>query len=612
MNMIKQLAALSLGVAVALPAMGVVSASDRLEIVDVEGAKHYVMVSDIQTITYTHPETTVTTDRFTHVVLTLVGGKTIEMPIDECRELLYNHIDKTPYAITNLPGEHGGINMLYNFNDPDRDDCYSKELPYGWRGSWANGPVFFLAEPERGYTGRVHVVGDLTGKEYHTVNGFITTSIAENNYRFGINLECLEYTMPFEPVTMWLETVAESTYAGADFVGMYTGARLNLNGGAVLELPRIFSLDLRENGAYTLTCPDDPAVTVIDFYTFDEENRRFSYIASENDIEKSEFETRIRYGAEGRLFAGDRIMWVKVRDVVDNRAETNRYYVASRDIETPFVIAESIGGRRQLLEAGSDYLFIDEYGEEPFEANVEFRSGSSIKEPCVATITTVSATPRVFRYIFDGGEAEPQFITQGAEAGTFTNGADQIILDGFDTIIVGGQVYSYTINGSAVTVNINGEDVTYILNLQDRTYTTAETIGEWNGPKRYTNANVKYGSSTNADLEGGSMSVTVDLNYAGNADKQGYLVAKVYNKDARAIVEVYGDYIYNPAAKTLTLSKAWIGTSASAAAYAVLVFHLSDDLQTIWFDDEARDRIYATSRNGEYFYTGVINTANAE
>lgn len=610
MNMIRQIAALCVGAAVALPAMGVVSASDRLDITDVAGQKHYVMISQIASLTYTHPETAGISDKYTHVVVTLRNGQQLTMPLDECRELLYTHVDKTPYAITNKEGEHGSIRMLYNFNDPDSPDCYSHDLPYGWRGSWADGPVFFLSEPERGYIGKVHVVGDFTGTEYHNISGFISESIPDENYRYGINLDCLEFTMPFEPVTISLETTPESKYAGKDFIGLYTGCLLCKNGGSITEIPRNFSIELRESGAYTLICADDPAINIIDYYTFDEEKGTFSYIASENDIEKNEFEVRIRYGANGRLLAGGKLAWVKVRDVVDNRAETNRYYVATREDDLTFTIAESIGGRRQLIEADGTYVFVDEYGEEPFDAIVEFRSGNTIKEECVATITTVSASPRVFRLNYAGGNAEPEFIPRGAEAGTFTNGTQQIELDGFDSIIIDGKVYTYTINGANVTVTIDGHEVIYVLDLQSRTFTVTATAGVWNGPKEFHNATAKYGSGSNPDLSGATIDITFDRAYNGT-EKPGYMIAKA-TCSSGSILEVYGDYIYNPTDKMITLSKAWIGTSANTAAYCVMVFRLSDDLQSIWIDDAERDRIYATSRNGYYIYTGAINTATAQ
>lgn len=79
----------------------------------------------------------------------------------------------------------------------------------------------------------------------------------------------------------------------------------------------------------------------------------------------------------------------------------------------------------------------------------------------------------------------------------------------------------------------------------------------------------------------------------------------------RTLVASSGKYLYNAESGTVVISNVYMGFSESEAGRRNLVIKVSDDMQSVWFDNSEMKRIYSTARDGEYIPTGRATLLHA-
>lgn len=603
---------LACGIAAA-SALGLSAGSDRLDLIGKDGSLKSYMTDHIRSITYSRAETAPDSDGYTHIVVT-TDRETGTHAIGGLASFLYRQLDHTvPFAITvTAEDEHAAFRMLYNFNDPDRPNCIDPDKPYGWRGSTADGPVFYLLAVDKGYSAEYTVTGDYTGRVYSDTGGFITISEADDNRKYGINLDCFRYTMPFEPVSMHIRSTELDTYAGKEFVGTYSGHRINPAAGALQENPaQDFTIELKANGTLVISETGESAISELDMFTFNEENGTFNYVPRDtSEGLKGEYDIEVKYGVSG-VIDGD-LVFVKVIDILNNKTETNRYYVASaagNDLD--FASGAAEGGYRMLLKAADRYFLIEQYGSRRHAATVEFLSGTSIAGPCEALVSYDGEIQ--YKYTVAAGAKEPVFAAKGAEAGLFIDSADSgnaIELDGFGRMSSGGKSYRYTAEGSVVTAEIDGIPHIYLLDTAAGTYTEQIDTQEWDGAEYYYSDSVTFFDSDTSSLKQGAR-VKVWFNHTPNGGENPGGASVEILSPRRTLVASSGKYLYNAESGTVVISNVYMGFSESEAGRRNLVIKVSEDMQSVWFDNSEMKRIYSTARDGEYIPTGRATLLHA-
>lgn len=579
---------------------GTAIASDRLDIIAADGTFKSMMVDEISVINYVAGETEGT---YTQLRVTQVGGKQILLDLKDIASIDYVLEDKTPFEIKAIDTDHARWRLLYNFNDPNYPGCIDPDKPYGWRGSESGGPVFWLLDVDKGWAASEIVTGQYTGTVYSERKGFVYVTVADDNKRYGINLDCQTFTMPFEPVTLTLVAEELSVYPDAPYLGEFKGHCLAPHSATWIDagLAPHALLTVKANGTYTFAAHD---IDVTDFYTPSKDDMRIDYIPAPEEEKKNEMDIDVRYGATVRYLDESRD-WaiVSMLDVIDPRPDSRTNYLVGRP-DYNFAMASSDGdGYRVLAEAktaaDTKWWLLENNAQDVTEVALSFISGTTIGEACEAKVMANGEV--TMKFVNDG---EPHFIFRGDEAGTYTGASGTLILDGFGEAMLNGEMYDYTAAGFLITIG----DVNYQLDPSTHTY-TIKAAAAWTGSATYSSTTITGSYAGGAERADSQVSVAFDSDYSGNA-KDGYATVKITVKrtdglgDRYTIVDGNAPYVFDAATNTLTVSGLWAGTVAGGLEKINIELKVADDMGSMYIASPT-PRIYSMNRNGSYIVTGA-------
>lgn len=599
----------------ATTALGAWAVSDRLDIFNADGTFKSFMTDDITAITYIKAPGLETYK--TMKVETARGAEEFDM--DALTHFKFKPVDNEAFEIDAVNGEHASFIMLYNHNKPDDPNCIDPTKPYGWRGSAAGGPVFFLHTIEKGFDAKHRVVGKYTGKEYTLSPWFITISLGDDNKVYSIGVDCYTFTMPFEPVEMSLVTTERTTYVGRDFVGTYAGIRIKPGETTLQNNPETtLTVNLKPSGAYIIDNTDpNYQVSFSDHYDVPDDESTFSYIPQEEKEQKTEFDEKIRYAANG-TFLGDGIMHVRVRDIIDGRPDFTKYFFAAKG-KASFVMAaadnEAYKAIVQITPEGKSprYWLTNEYGMTITEATAAYKTGASLADANVSVIFSYDGSEQMKYTRVNSGD--PTIIFKGNEAGTYSDGTRTLKLNGFGDATLDGVEGTYTIEGSVVTLTCNGQQHQLTINVQNKTF-TEEADEAWTGPMHYYLTTARGAFKTNGETSDNTIELYIDHTLTA-AEKPGYAALSVSLKrhdgfSDQTVISSCQKYVYNAAASTITITNVLMGEGTTGYKYQNVVLKVSADKKTIWFDDSEFDRYYDYSRTGSYILTGTVNTLTTD
>lgn len=589
---------------------GSVLASDRLDITMRDGTFTSVMVDDAGSIRYLSGPTEGT---FSQIRIFLYDGTTRDFNIADIASIEYTPEDATAFEINAINCDHARWRMLYNFNDPFYEGCVDPNRPYGWRGSKSGGPVFWLLDVDKGWTATEIVTGQYTGNVYTDRRNFITPSLADDNKRYSINLDCQTFTMPFEPVTLTLTAEELSTYANAPYLGEFKGHCLAPHSTSLIDagLEPHATLSVKANGTYTFAAHD---IDVTDFYTPADDEMQIVYIPAPEEEKKNEADIDVRYGATV-TYLDEARDWaiVSMLDVIDPRVDSRTLYLVGRH-DYDFAMASSDGdGYRVLAQATTTdnglmhCWLLENNAQKATEVTLFFLSGNTISEPCEALL--MSNGEAIMKYVND--DSAPHFIFRGDEAGTYSGSEGTLTLDGFGHATLRGIECAYTAAGFLIT--INGTD--YQIDPATKTYVVKQTA-VWTGNATYATTSAKGSYAGSAERNDAKVSVAFDSDYSGNT-KSGYATVKAYVKrtdglgDFYTIVDGNAPYAYDAATGVITVSGLWAGNASGSLEKINIEFTVADDMQSIYISSPT-PRLYSMNRNGSYILTGASCTLTVE
>lgn len=592
--------------------------SDRLDINHTDGSFKSFMVDDITSITYAKAPGATSQQGFSVMKVATAAGVT-EFDLEQYPVFTYKNVDGEAFEIDHIDGEHASFVMLYNHNKPDDPNPIDPTKPYGWRGSAAGGPVFFLSKIEKGFDATYRVVGKYTGKEYTENPRFITISLGDDNKVYSIGVDCFTFTMPYEPVEMTLVTTERTTYVDRAFIGSYEGTRI-VGGTRRLRVDpeRTFTLRLKESGAYVVT-DTDPTYNVefADHYSVNDEETTFAFVPQEEKEQTTEFDEKINYGANG-TFLGDGLVYIRIRDLIDGHPEATQYFFAGKDNYKFVSAADDDNAYKSIVEITPEgksprYWYVTEYGSQITEATANFKSGTTLADNSAIAIISFNGQEQI-KYV-NNGDGNPTFTYKGNEAGTYSDGSRTLILNGFGDGSLDGVDATYKIEGSVVTLTCNGNQYQFTIDTTNHTF-AEETGDEWDGATHYNLANARGAYQTNPENTKNSIDVVLDHNLVG-ADKPGYASITVYinrNDGMGSLAAITGceKYVYNAAKSTLTITNVYVGEGTTGYKRQNIVFIVSANKKSMWLDDSEFDRYYSLNRNGSYILTGPQNTLTTD
>lgn len=589
------------------------SAGDRIDAYTSADTFSSILVDDIRSISYKGNSLT----GYTHICVTMADGSTLDLPISSLSQLIYRHVDATPYEIKVIDHEHASFRMLYNHNKPDDVDPIDPTKPYGWRGGKAGDPVFFIPVAEKGYLADYSLTGAYSGKNYLDVLGFVSFVNANFTAQFGIGLDCLMYSMPFEPTIMTMSAIERTDYEGMTVLGTYSGARISAGSshyrtGTSAEL----SYTLKANTTFEFLSDESDPISLVDCFTYDEENASIENIPDPDDKNVSPEYLNVKWGITGQ-FTPEGILFLRARYIPNDTPENTRHYFASSTPST-FAIADGDEfGSRSILQIsqknGSDIFYLMEsYGSSHRKVDVEFTKGNSVAETSEAYISYDGA--RQIKFINSEG-ADPRMILKGLEAGSFIytgqSSYPTLTLDGFGTATFGDTTYDYEYDGGLLTLKRPEGNLELLINLTEKTY--QEKIAEtWQGAKVFSTTKAVGSYQGEPEAPTSSISLCLDQDYNGTA-KPGYATVKVNVKRSDSyrpleIVGSVGTYDYDATARTITVTNiAVYSWTASGWEYTRcnLTFHIADNLKTVWLGTESiGNKLWGLKQDGSYIVTG--------
>ena len=587
--------------------------SDRLDLLRADGSFVSFMTQDIDSITY---EREGDGTAFTHMTVWTNYGVQEQFSLAEYTTVRYVGIGKEYYEIQRSYEDEAPLVMLDCINN---DHTLSHEHPVDWTAQRAGKKVHFVVRPIPGYDYQLEIEGLYTGRLYTADPSFVFWERKEDNILLQ---DALCFFMPNEPVSIAVAPVERTTYEGRDFLGDYKGYGVGLAAGeALLDASQpTFQMQLRASGALSASSTDAQAYNLLHWYRYNEETGTFSYYYEDenpDDDDDLELRDQLTYGANGTFFAGD-VAVVDIHDYDNDQiANTRVYLVAKGDFD--YTCANRDASAYQSLvemrpKDGTDtrWFFFNNYGYSVTEATLDFRSGTSIGQPCEALVSYDGDVR--FLYTLKDGESQGTFTARGKEAGNYTSADGQgagLQLDGFGVAQYDGRTYDYTIESGVVSITVNGQPTQFVLDMQAHTYTLAAN-DNWEGYDVYEN-NAVIGSYCGGDEQTkNSIKVMLNQNLMGT-ERAGYaaISVNIYNGTGQWINAVNDcqRYLYDAQTRTLTITNVLVGNANGGSSRRDLAFVLSQDGKQLYMTGDAR--IYATSYEGSYVTVDAAHAMNA-
>lgn len=493
----------------------------------------------------------------------------------------------TEYNDITLEGDdYAYINMLNALvKDDNGDPVLDEDGNKMYRGFY-NQVVQFTYEVDLGYNYSVTIVGKRTGTHYED-----QTIFEDNGWDFN---SYWTLVMPAEPLTMTIKSSEKNDFVGKALVGNYKGFFINTTQLGKLERYDATTLEaeIKSNTAFSVKTTDANKFDFQGMISYDESTKQFAY-----DAASCEF-----YGLSGRYDDEMTVAWVSnlLEDMPDNVC----FYIMSKNDLSSFISAGNAGGSKYLLEVktstGTAYYLFEREGYQLTKVDMEFTNGESLGDAS-ATGFVMKEGEKLLQYTYDGSTTN--LIEKGKEAGSYkpaSGSGDELVLDGFGGGKIGTKEGTYTISDGIVTLTCDGQETKYNIDMNAKTYSPIADKGEWNGPNDFYVEGSQLAHDGGKDVKG-CIKISIDKNAIGNPDKgKAYFVAQYWSSSYKFedVLSALVTYVYDPSAKTLTLSQIGAGTADGGYGRIDIVLSVSDDKRTLTFT--GIDRIYAQFNGSRY------------
>lgn len=493
----------------------------------------------------------------------------------------------TEYNDITLEGDdYAYINMLNALvKDDNGDPVLDEDGNKMYRGFY-NQVVQFTYEVDLGYNYSVTIVGKRTGTHYED-----QTIFEDNGWDFN---SYWTLVMPAEPLTMTIKSSEKNDFVGKALVGNYKGFFINTTQLGKLERYDATTLEaeIKSNTAFSVKTTDANKFDFQGMISYDESTKQFAY-----DAASCEF-----YGLSGRYDDEMTVAWVSnlLEDMPDNVC----FYIMSKNDLSSFISAGNAGGSKYLLEVktstGTAYYLFEREGYQLTKVDMEFTNGESLGDAS-ATGFVMKEGEKLLQYTYDGSTTN--LIEKGKEAGSYkpaSGSGDELVLDGFGGGKIGTKEGTYTISDGIVTLTCDGQETKYNIDMNAKTYSPIADEGEWNGPTDFYVEGSQLAHDGGKDVKG-CIKISIDKNAIGNPDKgKAYFVAQYWSSSYKFedVLSALVTYVYDPSAKTLTLSQIGAGTADGGYGRIDIVLSVSDDKRTLTFT--GIDRIYAQFNGSRY------------
>lgn len=493
----------------------------------------------------------------------------------------------TEYNDITLEGDnHAYINMLNALvKDDNGDPVLDEDGNKMYRGFY-NQVVQFTYEVDLGYNYSVTIVGKRTGTHYED-----QTIFEDNGWDFN---SYWTLVMPAEPLTMTIKSSEKNDFVGKALVGNYKGFFINTTQLGKLERYDATTLEaeIKSNTAFSVKTTDANKFDFQGMISYDESTKQFAY-----DAASCEF-----YGLSGRYDDEMTVAWVS--NLLEDMPDNVRFYIMSKNDLSSFISAGNAGGSKYLLEVktstGTAYYLFEREGYQLTKVDMEFTNGESLGDAS-ATGFVMKEGEKLLQYTYDGSTTN--LIEKGKEAGSYkpaSGSGDELVLDGFGGGKIGTKEGTYTISDGIVTLTCDGQETKYNIDMNAKTYSPIADEGEWNGPTDFYVEGSQLAHDGGKDVKG-CIKISIDKNAIGNPDKgKAYFVAQYWSSSYKFedVLSALVTYVYDPSAKTLTLSQIGAGTADGGYGRIDIVLSVSDDKRTLTFT--GIDRIYAQFNGSRY------------
>lgn len=493
----------------------------------------------------------------------------------------------TEYNDITLEGDnHAYINMLNALvKDDNGDPVLDEDGNKMYRGFY-NQVVQFTYEVDLGYNYSVTIVGKRTGTHYED-----QTIFEDNGWDFN---SYWTLVMPAELLTMTIKSSEKNDFVGKALVGNYKGFFINTTQLGKLERYDATTLEaeIKSNTAFSVKTTDANKFDFQGMISYDESTKQFAY-----DAASCEF-----YGLSGRYDDEMTVAWVS--NLLEDMPDNVRFYIMSKNDLSSFISAGNAGGSKYLLEVktstGTAYYLFEREGYQLTKVDMEFTNGESLGDAS-ATGFVMKEGEKLLQYTYDGSTTN--LIEKGKEAGSYkpaSGSGDELVLDGFGGGEIGTKEGTYTISDGIVTLTCDGQETKYNIDMNAKTYSPIADEGEWNGPTDFYVEGSQLAHDGGKDVKG-CIKISIDKNAIGNPDKgKAYFVAQYWSSSYKFedVLSALVTYVYDPSAKTLTLSQIGAGTADGGYGRIDIVLSVSDDKRTLTFT--GIDRIYAQFNGSRY------------
>lgn len=493
----------------------------------------------------------------------------------------------TEYNDITLEGDdYAYINMLNALvKDDNGDPVLDEDGNKMYRGFY-NQVVQFTYEVDLGYNYSVTIVGKRTGTHYED-----QTIFEDNGWDFN---SYWTLVMPAEPLTMTIKSSEKNDFVGKALVGNYKGFFINTTQLGKLERYDATTLEaeIKSNTAFSVKTTDANKFDFQGMISYDESTKQFAY-----DAASCEF-----YGLSGRYDDEMTVAWVS--NLLEDMPDNVRFYIMSKNDLSSFISAGNAGGSKYLLEVktstGTAYYLFEREGYQLTKVDMEFTNGESLGDAS-ATGFVMKEGEKLLQYTYDGSTTN--LIEKGKEAGSYkpaSGSGDELVLDGFGGGKIGTKEGTYTISDGIVTLTCDGQETKYNIDMNAKTYSPIADEGEWNGPTDFYVEGSQLAHDGGKDVKG-CIKISIDKNAIGNPDKgKAYFVAQYWSSSYKFedVLSALVTYVYDPSAKTLTLSQIGAGTADGGYGRIDIVLSVSDDKRTLTFT--GIDRIYAQFNGSRY------------
>lgn len=583
---------------------------DRLDACRADGTCVSFIADEVASIAY--GKANPADDGYAYLDILFSSGEKQRLELSEFPVLKYVHSDCEFLEILRVDDEHSSV-ILYDCRN--NDFIMSEAHPEDWRAEEPGGMPHFRIQTEPGYTSECKVVGQYTGRGYTSDPYFLFFSSASSN---KLLINTLSFVMPEEPV--YLKAVSEelSTYEGRDFVGTYKGYELEVGSTRLVKghAPAPFTARLLANGSYRISSTDSNQFDLAAEYTYNESTGRFAYVPVVFDAETSlgySVEYARDYGADGQFFDGG-YAFIEISDLVTDKAENARLYLTGKeDFDVVCAFRDAYGSQAlvEVVPATGErrWFLLENNGALRREATVDFRRGTTIGEACEA-IVSIDGTSYLKYTLADGGE--PQLQDKGREAGSYVSGdGRRLQLDGFGEASLDGVAGTYSVEGQIVSFSDGDAVRRFLVDIAAGTCKELSGNDEWDGAVSYGNGAVYGVYAGSAPTYDNSVNVTIGYNLIG-AEKPGYAaVSASIRHDGRyfTVVADCQPYVYDAAARQLTITNVLVGLPEGGSARQNLVMRLSEDKKSLYLEGEGK--IYSTSDPGSYVLADAGNALKA-